>query len=135
MTFIQYANKGQINFSFITIKVNNVLIMLLGNTHPDFFDVDTNWLLFVQTDPVKFILTVIFIKSKLLSIQCFLRSKLSLVIQQVFLFILNAVAFDKNSLKPLMKTVSAYGWIFKFLFQYHLSKDKDTKFRASAYSW
>ena len=42
MTFIQYANKGQINFSFITIKVNNVLIMLLGSTHPDFFDVDTN---------------------------------------------------------------------------------------------
>lgn len=44
MTFIQYANKGQINFSFITIiiKVNNVLIMLLGNAHPDFFDVDTN---------------------------------------------------------------------------------------------
>mgnify|MGYP006896134715 CR=1 FL=1 len=78
MTFIQYANKGQISFSFITIEVNNVLIMLLGNTHPDFFDVDTNWLLFVQTDPIKFILTVTFIKSKLLSIQCFLRGKLSL---------------------------------------------------------
>ena len=135
MTFIQYANKGQINFSFITIKVNNVLIMLLGNAHPDFFDVDTNWLLFVQTDPIKFILTVIFIKSKLLSIQCFLRSKLSLVIQQVFLFILNAVTFDENSLKPLIKTVSAYGWIFKFLLQNHLPKDKNTKFRASAYSW
>lgn len=79
-------------------------------------------------------LTVIFIKSKLLSIQCFLRSKLSLVIQQVFLFILNAVTFDENSLKPLIKTVSAYGWIFKFLLQNHLPKDKNTKFRASAYS-
>ena len=65
-------------------------------------------------DPVKFILTVIFIKSKLLSIQCFLRSKLSLVIQQVFLFILNAVAFDKNSLKPLMKTVMAGYLNFSF---------------------
>lgn len=40
------------------------MTILLRNTRPDFFDVDTNWLLlFIQTDYVKFFLTVIFINN------------------------------------------------------------------------